>query len=118
MPSAERISAKCKVFPAEDRFIGAYFLSSNRILKHGESGVLNKMFDCFDQAARTNCRASATTLFENLDDYISEYTVTSDLAIGNFRQTFLYFFGLCMIVGIAFLLHHLFKLAKKRPIFV
>ena len=82
-------------------------------MHHSEAGLINKMFACFEEAAKTSSRASSTRLYESLDDYLSEKTDFAALVINNFSHIFGYFFLVCMLIGIAFIVHHLIKLIIK-----
>lgn len=93
-------------------------LSFNRILRHTESGLMARIFDCVNQLGRSNCRASKVTIFESLKAFVEEYLKFADLCMANFRLIFLYFFLFNALVTGAFGVHHLVKCIKRNAILI
>ena len=91
-------------------------------MRHAEHGMLNKMYDCTDNAARASCRGSknSLSLFESIEAYMDDYEFSgfSDLVLDNFRFIFLYYFLFCSLVFVSFCVHHLVKYVKKRTVAV
>ena len=89
------------------------FRNSNRTVSYLEHGLTAKMYLCVNQAAREACRISKIALFQNEEDYVSEYSGGfSDLGYENFARIFLYHSLLCSLLFAAFAGHHSFKLIK------
>ena len=86
----------------------------NSVLRNTENGLISRTYDCADQSAQSNCRASKLSLLESLDAYIEEYSGFSDLVLDNFRFIFLYYFLACSLAFVAFDAHHLVKFVKKN----
>ena len=96
----------------------ASFSFLNRAMLHAEHGMLNKMYDCTDNASRASCRGSKISLFESIEAYVDEYLAFSDLVLGNFLFIFLHYFLFCSLVFVSFCVHHLVKFVKKRTVAV
>ena len=48
-------------------------------------------------------------IYENLDDYIGDYTTKSNIQLANFRKIFHYFFYLYVLIILAFVLNHIYR---------
>ena len=55
---------------------------------------------------------SEIKIYENLDDYIGDYTTESDVQLANFRKIFQYFFYLCVLIIVAFVLNNIYRYRK------
>ena len=109
------------------------------IMRHVENGVIDQMYNCMDREARRTSRASKVSLFQNVEEFVDEYSGKiwpffsrnsrtlmvfsfpgfSDLVIDNFRYIFRNHAIICSLVLAAFCAHHLVKfLVKKYPLFV
>lgn len=75
------------------------------------------MYACLDLSARTSCRRSKIALYENADEYarayLNEHSGFSNLLLANFRSIFLFYFGFCLLVFVAFGVPRLVQLTKK-----
>lgn len=98
--------------------MGSIPFSSNRALRQTEAGLFVRMTDCIEKSGRATCRASKIAIFRNLEDYLEEFSDTSDLVLDNFRFIFLYYFIVCSLVFVAFAGYHLVKFAKKMGILI
>lgn len=85
----------------------------DRITHYTENGLYSKGFDCVDQVARESCRRAKVKMIETVEEFIDEQSGFSDLVLENFRFIFTYYFVLCSLVFIAFLIHHLIKFVNK-----
>ena len=47
---------------------------------------------------------SEVKIYENLDDYVGDYTIKSDIQLANFGKIFRYFFYLYVLIILAFVL--------------
>ena len=47
--------------------------------------------------------------YENLDDYIEDFTVKSNIQLANLRKIFQYFFYLNVLIIVAFVLNHIYR---------
>lgn len=74
--------------------------------------------ECASEAGRASCRRSSISLYTNLDQYIQDHQVFSDLAVANFRLIFLHYFLLSSLIFAVFCTHRLVKIFKKRLLFV
>ena len=56
-----------------------------------------------------NLAKSEIKIYENLDDYIGDYTTKSDIQLDNFGKMFQYFFYLNVLVILTFILNHIYR---------
>ena len=89
-----------------------FFFFLNRIIRLAENGIFVRFLDCGDKIARTSCRSSKITLYENLNQYEQEYSGFSNLVLDNFYCTFHLYTLLCLLFFAAFAVHHLVQLIK------
>ena len=52
---------------------------------------------------------SEIKIYENLNDYIGDYTTESAVQLANFRKLFQYFFYLNVLILFAFVLNHIYR---------
>ena len=48
---------------------------------------------------------SNAKFFDNVGDYINEYTFTSDVELANYQNIFLFFFLFCILILFVFVIH-------------
>ena len=48
---------------------------------------------------------SNAKFFDNVDDYITEYTSTSDVELANYQNIFLFYFLFCVLNLLVFIIH-------------
>ena len=53
--------------------------------------------------------SSEIKIYENLDDYIEDYTTESNIQLANFRKLFQYFFYFYVLIIVAFVLNHIYR---------
>ena len=64
---------------------------------------------------------SETKIYENLDDYVEDYTTESSVQLANFRKLFQYFCYLYVLIIWTFVLNHIYryrrviKITKQLP---
>ena len=85
-------------------------------MRYTEQGFFKNQNDCINRAARSSCRRSNVLLIESLDAYLDEAEGFSGLVFANFRQIFLFYSFFCLLLCVAFAVHHLAKLVKKLAI--
>ena len=56
-----------------------------------------------------NLAKSEIKIYENLDDYIGDYTTESDVQLTNFGKIFQYFFYLNVLIILTFVLNHIYR---------
>ena len=52
---------------------------------------------------------SEAKFFHNVNDYINEYTSTSDVSLANYQNIFLFYFLFCILILVLFFIKHFFK---------
>ena len=93
------------------------FNSSNRVDRFFESGIylgfwrnLNeKSLFLFKPKNKEHFKKqgieSNAKFFDNVDDYINEYTSTSDVKLANYQNIFLFYFLFCSLILLVFVIH-------------
>ena len=63
-----------------------------------------KLAEIYRQLAKSEIK-----IYENLDDYIGDYTTESDVQLTNFGKIFQYFFYLNVLIILTFVLNHIYR---------
>ena len=76
------------------------------------------VYGCTQKAAKETCRISNMSLYNSLDEFVSEHIhgLSSSLVLDNFTAVFTHYAIFCSLALAAFSAHHLIKQAKKRRI--
>ena len=83
------------------------FNSSNRVDRFFENGIFIKFHKDFLLVLMSPIKNSKgielkLKIFDNVDDYINEYTSTSDVGLANYQRLFLFFFLFCVLILFVF----------------
>ena len=105
------------------------FNSSNRVDRFFESAMLIKFYDDTEQLQLAKLKPSNkkyfknekvyesnVKFFDNVYDYINEYTSTSNVSLANYENIFLFFFLFCILILFVFVCHCL--IVYLYPVFV
>ena len=84
------------------------------MLRYSEVGLFVKMSACHDRVARSDCRATGTSLYENSEEFVRDYSATSDLEFHNFRYIFLLYGIFCSLLLVGLCVHYLAKHFQER----
>ena len=66
-----------------------------------------KLFEKYRKLVRSEIK-----IYENLDDYIGDYTTRSDIQLANFGMIFQYFCYLNVLIILTFVLNHIYRYGK------
>ena len=100
-------------------FKSMIFNSSNRVDRFFEGGINSEFWRNFDKKSLSLFKPvnkehfkkqdieSNAKFFDNVDDYINEYTSTSDVELTNYQNIFLFYFLFCSLILLLFVIHFL-----------
>ena len=66
-----------------------------------------KLAEVYRQLAKSEIK-----FYENLNDYIGDYTTKSDVQFANFKKIFHYFFYLNVLIILTFILNHIYRFKR------
>ena len=93
------------------------FNSSNRVNRFFESDIYSEFWRNFNEKSLSLFKPknkehfkkqgieSNAKFFDNVDDYINEYTSTSDVELANYQDIFLFYFLFCNLILLVFVIH-------------
>ena len=100
----------------------------NRVARFFEAGIYAKFFIVVEKMKLSSFKPSNkkhfekqgiksdAKFFDNVDAYIIEYTSRSDLKLANYRNIFLFYFLLCILILFVFVINCL--IAYIYPAFI